>query len=434
MGLPNKLALAAFSLLMLAGLAPASPPDTYTPDELAAIRDLAWKMAPLAADPTNAFADRDDTARLGQALFFAPDFSLNGKVACASCHMPEHGFTDGKALAESLQRGNRNTPTILNVGWQRWFFLDGRADSLWSQALQVIENPKEFGGNRLHVAHAIHARPDLRGAYQAVFGPLPELGERKRFPAHGRPGRDAPAVERQAWNGMTLADRDAVNRVFSNVGKALAAYQRRITSRDAPFDVYVAGLEAGDAAKLTALSPAQKRGLRLFIGKARCNACHSGPNFSDNSFHNLGLATRSDAKPDSGRAGGIPALLANPFNGIGRYSDGASTATRQRLEFLPDAPGQLGKFKTPTLRSVALTGPYMHDGQFRTLKEVVEFYGQGKPADKRGVLGKRDGTLDEIPRFSSEQVDDLVAFLESLTGAPTPAVLLDPQVLAGWAG
>jgi len=356
-----------------------------------------YALSPLGAPPPDAtdhLANDARAVRLGQYLFFYPGFSANGRIACSSCHQPAHAFSDGRRLAKGLAIGTRNTPTLLDVAYGHWFFLDGRADSLWAQPVQVFENPKEMGSTRLRVARAVHSRPALRRAYARVFGPIPPL------------------------SGET-----AVELVVANVGKALEAYERELISRDAPFDRYVAALRRGDHDADTLLSPAARRGLALFIGPAHCTLCHSGPDFSDGEFHNLGLPSLPGRPLDTGRADALHTLVTSPFKGTGAFSDHPNGEARQKLEFLPRPESQLGKFKTPTLRNVALTAPYMHDGRFTTLRQVLQFYAEGKAASRGHVVGQREATLNLIPHLTPGQISDLIAFLKSLTGAPLRAAL-----------
>ncbi|MGA8006319.1 MAG: cytochrome c peroxidase [Burkholderiales bacterium] len=363
----------------------------------AAALAAVYALSPLATPPldaTNRFASDPAAAQLGQYLFFYPGFSADGKISCASCHQPSHAFSDGRPLAKGLATGTRNTPTLLNVAYGHWFFLDGRADSLWSQPDQVFRNPKEMGSSRRRVAHAVESEGALKRAYERIFGPMPPL-----------------------------ARRGAVDRVVADVGKALEAYERKLVSRDAPFDRYVAALRRGDPDANTLLSPAAKRGLELFIGPAHCTLCHSGPDFSDGEFHNLGLPRLSGRPLDTGRADGLRTLAASPFNGAGPFSDAPHGAAAQRIAYLPSPEAELGKFKTPTLRNVARTAPYMHDGRFASLREVLEFYAKGKAADRGLLVGQREATLDLIPHLTLDQISDLIAFLDSLTGAPLPAAL-----------
>ncbi len=236
----------------------------------------------------------------------------------------------------------------------------------------------------------------------------------------------------EAWAAMTAADRTAVNRVFSNLGKALEAYERKLVSGAAPFDTYVDGLRTGDPAKTAALSPAAARGLKLFVGAANCHACHAGPALSDGEFHNLGLPLLAGEAPDPGRADGTPRLLradifnaAEPVFSARKRRPSAGTA-QLRLQFLPPPKSQLGAFKTPSLRNVALTAPYMHDGRFADLPEVLEFYGASKTASPFRLVGTRDANLTLVPRLTADQRADLVAFLMALTGTPPPSALTEP--------
>jgi cytochrome c peroxidase len=413
----------AFFAVVLGAAAPGAADDRglYTSDELAAIMAHS-PLGPPPPDPTDGVADNPRAAALGQKLFFDGGLSVNGAISCATCHEPARAFTDGRALAKGLAVGTRNAPTLLGAAENHWFFWDGRADSLWSQVPYVIENPREFGSDRLHVAHAIAEDASLRRAYEQLFGPLPPLMDSARFPAHGRPENDKAAPAARAWNAMTAADRDAVDRVFANVGKAIEAYERKLTGGPSPFDLYVEGLKTGDRTKLAMLSPAAKRGLKLFVGAGHCDLCHSGSNFSDGEFHNIGLPVLPGEDPDTGRAAGIVQVRADPFNGIGRFSDGPAAA-KNKLAYLPSPQSQLGAFKTPSLRNVALTAPYMHDGRFKTLRDVLAFYAEGEAASHGRLVGAREETLALVPHFTASQIKDLAAFLERLSSAaPSPAL------------
>ena len=392
---------------------------SYTPSELAAI----YRHSPLSAlpaDPTDAYADNAEAAKLGQFLFFDRRLSANGRVSCATCHQPARAFTDGRKLARGIAVGTRNTPSVIDAAFGQWFFWDGRADSLWSQALQPFENPREAGTDRLHVAHMIYGDPRLRAAYGRLFGPLPALEDFRRFPAHARPDANGQLSVGRAWAGMTVADRDAINRLFSNLGKSIEAYERQLHDRGSAFDRYVAALRGGDAAGQNVISAAAKRGLKLFVGSANCELCHAGPTFSDGQFHNLGLPVLSGKAPDTGRSAGIRLLTANPFNGVGPFSDDRTGTASNRIAYLPSPHSQLGAFKTPDLRNVALTAPYMHDGRFATLSQVLDFYAEGKAASHGRLVGIREETANLVPPLNDRQKSDLIAFLETLTGDPLP--------------
>jgi len=325
-----------------------------------------------------------------------------------------------------LAPGKRNTPTLLNAALNHWYFWDGRADSLWSQALQPLEGPREEGGDRLHIAHVVAADAALSAGYQRIFGKLPPLDDTARFPLHARPDPNPRSPMARVWRVMAQSDRTEINRVFSNLGKAIEAYERRLISGDSPFDTYVEGLRTGDPAKEAALSPAAARGLKLFVGTANCGACHTGPALTDGEFHNLGLPLLHGQELDRGRAEGLTLLRADVFNAAGPFSDDPTGPAGQRLGFLPPPESQLGAFKTPTLRNVALTAPYMHDGRFATLPEVLEFYAQGKAASHGHLVGTRDANITLVPRLTPDQRADLLAFLMALTGAPPPASVTEP--------
>jgi len=395
------LALAMMTLVSAQLLAQARvviPDDDrnlYAPEELLAI----YRHSPLGRlppDSTNRVADTPQAAALGQFLFFDARFSSNGKISCASCHQAALAFTDGRALAEGMSVGTRNSPTVLNAAFGQWYFLDGRSDSLWSQALQPFENPKEIGGARQHIVLAVAHDPALRLAYERVFGPLPDL-----------------------------ARSHCVDRAFSNLGKAIEAYERRLRSPPSPFDHYVTALKHGDAPGQRTYPAAAKRGLKLFVGAARCELCHSGPAFSDGQFHNLGLSLTSGEVLDPGRESGIRGVRADPFNGVGSFSDAPGrSGVRERLAFLPEPQSQAGAFKTPTLREIARTAPYMHDGRFTDLEQVMSFYSAGETSTPAGTkVGQRERTLDLIPQLNRAQQSDIIEFLRTLTSPPLPAAL-----------
>lgn len=375
----------------------------------------------LPAEPTNHVADDPAAARLGQFLFYDTRFSANGQIACATCHPAGDAWADGKRLSQGVGTARRHAPTLWNTAFNRWFFWDGRADSPWAQALHPIEDPVEQGGSRLQYLSVVANDAALRAAYERVFGVLPDVSDPRRFPAAGRPIPEAPENPHHvAWQAMTPADQEIVNQFYANIGKAIAAFQRRLISRDAPFDRFVAGLREGDARKLSALSLSAQRGLQLFVGAGRCRECHVGPNFTDGEFHSIGLVPLDGSPMDLGRFGGITSVLADPFNGLGRYSDDRSESHRA-VTFLASRPDTQGQFKVPTLRNVARTAPYMHDGRFASLPDVLQFYSTQAGAVQ---TGHHQETILRPLHLSDEAIADLIAFLESLTGAPLDAELL----------
>lgn len=267
-----------------------------------------------------------EKVELGRKLFFDKRLSRNQTLSCASCHAPGRVFSDGRATAVGIDnaQGTRNSPALINRGYGSAFFWDGRATSLERQTLEPILNPKELGLTEAKLEQRLEMKRD-------------------------------------------------------EVTSALASYIRTIRSGDSRFDRYAAG-------KSNALNALEKAGLALFRDKGGCVACHVGPNFTDERFHNTGVAWRD-----------------------GRFQDdGRFTVTRNERE--------RGAFKTPTLREVSRTAPYMHDGSLETLNDVVEFYSNG---------GRVNPNLDTEIRarsFTTDEKRALVAFLKSLDG----------RVLEGW--
>ncbi len=401
-------AACAVGLACALGACEATPaPTAVTPEELALIQSLSPPPT-IPASPSNRYADNDEAAALGHALFFDTRLSKNGKVACSTCHVPALYFTDGKPLAEGIGKVAKHSPSLFGSHFAPFQFWDGRADSSWSQALGPLEAPTEHGLTRLAVAHLM-ARHHAE-AYTAVFGPLPDLSDSERFPATGRPHSLDPAhPEHLAWGSMAESDRDAVNRVFANTGKALEAYTRKIVPGPAPFDAYVAALTAGDATGGGHMKPGAVRGLRAFVGDAQCINCHNGPLLTDFAFHNLGLP----GDRDLGRSKGASQVLKSEFNCLGPYSDADGKC--DELAYLDPAFEDFrGAFKTPSLRNVARTAPYMHAGQFADLPAVIDFY-KSLPGEPQ--IGHRELVLSLLS--TKVATADLVAFLESLTG-PLP--------------
>jgi len=393
-------------------------------DELERILELSPLPEP-PPDPTNAVYESPAAARFGQALFFDTRLSGTGETSCATCHDPSLSWTDGKRVASAVSILARNTPALWNVAYNRWFFWDGRKDSLWSQALGPLEDPREHAGSRLQFSHLIADDPDYRRAYTDVFGEPPDLSNDLRFPAEGRPMTGQPDHPHVLnWTSMTGRDRETVNRIFSNLGKSIAAFERRLLSRSSAFDTFVEGLRERDSEKQAALSPSAKRGLGLFLGKARCFLCHTGPNFTDLEFHNDRVpGGEGEGALEMGRFMGVQQVREDEFNGIGRFSDDPDGIAHDKIAYLIRNVHSRGEFKSPSLRNVARTPPYMHNGQFATLADVVRFYNK-----LEGALPTHKGAERlVIPLgLTEDEEQDLVSFLESLTDEELPEELLGP--------
>lgn len=397
-----------------AEIEPVRAPGVWSTEELELLASLRLDSS-LPPDPTNRFADDPRAAKLGQALFFDAGLSPSGAVSCATCHVPSLAFTDGRKLSAGVGQTERNAPTIPGSQYGPWQFWDGRADSLWAQAAGPVESPEEMGSDRVFFARRLTEHHGE--AYAALVGDVPDLSDPPRFPARGRPGAASDPLD-AAWRAMAEDDQRIVLRVFTDGLKAIAAYERRLLPTDAPFDRYIDAVLGGDPAGGGHLDDAQVRGLSTFLRQGNCVACHHGPQLTDRAFHNLGLPFTG--RYDPGRELGARQVLEHEFNCRSPWSDAERC---EELEYLdPSFPDFQQAFKTPTLRNVALTAPYMHHGELATLDDVVAFYDElpGGPA-----VNHRELTLRPLG-LSAEGRADLVAFLGALTGEPLPTALISP--------
>ncbi|CUU00846.1 cytochrome c peroxidase [Candidatus Thermokryptus mobilis] len=312
-----------------------------------------------------------EKVELGRKLYFDKRLSVDNTVSCATCHDPKFAFTDGKKVSEGVkgQKGARNAPTVLNAMFYEEQFWDGRAKTLEEQAKQPIINPIEMGmPDHDAVVKKLKGIPEYVDAFKKVFG------------------------------GEITIDR---------IAQAIAAFERTLLTGNSPFDRFIAGDQ-------NAISESAKRGWQLFQGKARCITCHefnrSNPFFTDNKYHNIGVAMNQEGFAELARKAELlvkegkldqrklDELALNPaYSELGRF-------------LVTFNPKDIGAFKTPTLRNVELTAPYMHDGSEATLLDVIEFYNRG---------GNENPNLSGEMRplnLTDQEKQDLVEFLKSLTG------------------
>ncbi|MBI5445639.1 MAG: cytochrome-c peroxidase [Deltaproteobacteria bacterium] len=372
--------------------APAQQVRGWSEEEKRVLRSLSLSsLPPLPPDPSNAYADDARAIALGKKLFFDRRFSANGKVSCATCHIPGYSFTDELPLARGMGTTTRRTMPLIGAAYQAWFFWDGRKDSLWSQAIGPIESAVEHGVTRTFCAHLVSDK--YQHDYEVIFGRLPKITHH-RCPPKASPGTGNPAALK-LWKAMRPEDRNTVNRIYANIGKAIAAYVRRIVPSPARFDRYVDAMLTGDPSSSNALFERDaEEGLRLFIGKGKCVNCHFGPLFTNGEFHDVGLG---DPK-DKGREDGIDKVLSDEFNCLGEYSD-AKPGGCGELRFIDRDKGKYrGSFKTPTLRNVADRPPYGHAGQFKSLEEVLFFYRRSS-SDAVEHQDLTSGELSKIEAF-----------------------------------
>lgn len=338
-GVPGILLIAALAIGCDRDIPSESEgPVRFTTEEIHEIRKLS-PLPELPPSPTNIFADNADAALLGQRLFYDGRLSIDGQVSCATCHDPTLGFSDAKPLSEGLGTTDRHSQSLWNVAYQRWFFWDGRVDSLWAQALQPLQDKREMGSSPEHLLGVVSGNQALKTRYETLCG--------------------------------TLEDQSP-DLFLSNLGKMFEAFQRKLISTDSAFDTFVAKIDEIEPGDDQYLNESARRGLRLFVGRGQCILCHAGPNLSDGEFHNIGLQRHPDLPRDSGRFEGIRKLKADRFNGLGEFSDDRGKEANVKLRYLVVKMNNLSEFKTPTLRNVAETAPYMHDGRFATLREVLD--------------------------------------------------------------
>ncbi|MCY3802956.1 MAG: cytochrome-c peroxidase [Gammaproteobacteria bacterium] len=407
--------LAAVILALLAGVwwyaQSGMSSKAWTDLEITLIRSL-WidNLPPLPRAKGNSVADDLLAAEFGHRLFFDKRLSANGQVSCASCHRPEHSFTDGLEVAEGLNTGKRNTMSIVGTAYSPWLFWDGRKDSLWSQALSPLENPLEHGSSRMQLVHLVAQDEHYRAQYGKLFGPLGDFSDASRFPTAAGPVDDKNLDE--SWQSMAPEDQEAVTRVFVNIGKAIAAYERLLIPGAARFDHYVEELVTGNREPSEILSKDERAGLRLFIGKAQCINCHNGPLLTNHEFHNTAVLSSPGSLPSKGRIKAVQAVLDDPFNCRGDFSD-INPRECTELRFIRTGDNLVGAHKTPSLRNTAKTAPYMHAGQLTTLEEVIDHYDRAPAA----MVGHNEAKVLSLRRREVKQIE---AFLHTLT-APVAA-------------
>ncbi len=375
----------------------AHQPGVWTHAERDLLLDMRLDTPP--PDPTNRVADDPAAAALGQALFFDPGLSGSGGFACSHCHDPERGFADGEAISPAAGLPDRHTPVIPGSQWSPFHGWSGDTDSLWAQAIGPMLSPVEMAGTPEGIQQ--HVQDRYATPFVEVFGAPPP------------------------------AERDAEDVVVA-VAKAIAAYERALIPEPGRFDAYLDALaeqsdaDAGSPDVLAAgFTDEELRGLSLFVRDGRCATCHFGPMLTDGAFHTLGVAEPEGY--DRGRTDGAKAVLASEYRCDTPWSDAPDPASCGELRFVdPSFEDFQGAFKTPTLRNVARTAPYFHNGSIADLAGVIAFYDTlpGEP-----LYGHRELTLQPL-ELSGTDLPDLIAFLKTLD-ADVPAALRQPDPPSG---
>lgn len=367
---------------LVVALAALRADATVVPPWLPQIASLGpWPPPPPDDASNRVFADTA-AADFGRRMFHDSRLSANGYVACATCHQNDRAWTDANAHAQGLAPVPRNTPTLDNVAWQRRFGWTGASDSLWMANLRPMFDPREMGATAARVAEVVRIGIGLPCRYREAFG------------------RDPARVDDET--------------LMVDVAKAIAAFERTLASGRTPFDDYRDALLAGDAQAMRRYPAAARRGVQLFVGKAGCASCHAGATFSDGSFHADDRGAAGQAPRREAGRGAARELLASRFNLAGAYND-APARTRERIDALGVLAEAVGadaasseRYRVPGLRNVAVTAPYLHDGSVATLREAVRH--------REHAVGLEAGA-GAASRLSDTEIDDLVAFLRTLTDA-----------------
>ncbi|WP_165741987.1 cytochrome-c peroxidase [Candidatus Thiosymbion oneisti] len=395
-------------------------PVEYTEQERRKILSMTALDSERFLDPTNRFSGNEKAVAFGKLLFFDKRLSDDRTVSCATCHIPKSGWADGKLYA-SRDGALRQTLTLTNIGYNRWFGWGGSSDSLWAHSLIPIEAPNEVAGSRVQVAVRIQTEKDLYSTYTELFGPIPAEIAPAQLPEQGRPvSRDPDHPLHRQWMALSDSQRRAVDDLFVNVGKAIAAFEATIVSRSSAFDRFAEGLRDDNPSQMAALSTSAQRGLKLFLGKAKCVLCHSGPNFSDGEFHNIYVSRAGE--DDYGRWDGVAQVRASSFNFESRHNDARPEQAFPWVRYVTRIPESKYQFKTPTLRDVAQRRSFMHNGRFSTLDEVIDFYDEIDEAKE--FQDHEETTLVPIG-LSHQEREDLIAFLHSLTDEEAQSELPD---------
>ena len=386
-------ALAALAPLAAVAAGAADVPR-FTAEETARIVALGPWPLPAVRDPSNRVSGDPAAIELGKQLFFDSRLSPIGYIACVTCHQPDRAWTDGRARGHGLADVDRNTQALFNLRQQRWFGCAGTSDSLWLASIRPMLDERELDSNPRHIVRVYRRDEELACRYRQVYGVAPFQQKSET--------------------------------VLVNTGKALAAFVETIGSERTSFDTFRDALARNDPAAQLHYPAAAQRGLQTFVGRGNCFMCHAGPNFSNGEFHNVGVRHFiAPGRADGGRFDGIEQVTVNRFNLLSRFNDDGTGANALPLKHLVLEPRHWGEFRTPSLRNVAVTPPYMHNGSVASLHDAVLHYSN---LDENRLHADGEKILRPL-RLADSEVDDLVAFLETLSdrhGADRPRPLASP--------
>lgn len=401
---PTVLRAAVSVLLWLAFSLNSVKADALTllsEQEESAIRAHGPWPTPIPSDSGNSLSGKPWAEELGANLFFDATLSNQNQFSCASCHDPEQGFSDGRPVAIGAQRGVRNSQGLLDVGQQRWFGWDGGADSLWAASLRPMLAAHEMDNSVGNIARA------LRSNYQFVSTVLTHVSE---LPKRSNINTELQAAEvkSEAKSISFLNDEE----VAVLAAKSIGAFVRTLRSERTPFDQYRDAVVNNDAEAQKDYPQSAERGLKLFLGEANCRACHFGPNFSNKEFHDTGRPFFTGVgQVDPGRYTGIKRVRSDPYNLLGIFAEEPSQSEKAKTANVKLSQGNWGQWRTPSLRNLKSTAPYMHDGSLATLRDVIDAYADIDPAR----LHASGEALLKPLQLDSQQRNDLVDFLLSLS-------------------
>ncbi|USG61616.1 hypothetical protein NBZ79_01320 [Sneathiella marina] len=371
------LILAYFGLVGFASASDTGP--IYNTVEISSILSHGPWPPSISPDPSNRFSGDHNAIKFGNLLFKDQRLSRGNILACASCHQPDRLFMDGVSLNRGHQLLVRHTPSLANLRWATWFGWDGASDNLWAQSIRPILTPAEMDSSAAHVKNLIANDLALSCGFETTFS-------------------------------VSAADTDP-EELLILVGKALSAYQETLVTAPTEFDTFVSALSQNNRTGMAAYPASAQRGLKIFIGKGRCNLCHFGPLFTNGEFGDIGIPHFvGKGKVDKGRFGGIAQLSNTPYNLLGRYSDG-SPRDAIRTQHVKSQFRNFGEFKVPSLRNVADTGPYMHNGSLATLEDVIDHYSE---INEDRLHSDGEKILRPLNLTVSEK-GDLIAFLQTLS-------------------
>ncbi|WP_170332035.1 cytochrome-c peroxidase [Ruegeria arenilitoris] len=335
----------------------------------------------VSSDPSNRVSNDVRAIALGEALFNDPVLSVDGAFACASCHDPGQAFTTSEARALGRVLLDRNSPSLRNLTGLRWYGWGGKSDNLWAASLHPIIEEQEMAHSKESLKSAIFESAYIDD-FEAIFGGIqnqePEL-------------------------------------VLVNTAKTISAYLETLTTDRTQFDDFRDALEQRNLAAASNYPEAAQRGLQLFLGRGNCVFCHNGPRFSNNEFHDAGVPYfLNETEVDEGRFRGLNLLLSSPYTLDGVWNDDPDKQGAWAVRSVRRSHSDFGTFRTPSLRGVAETAPYMHDGSLVDLEAVIRHYSE---IDTERLHADGEAVIAEL-NLSEQEIADLVAFLGTLSSSP----------------